>query len=253
MINYTPLTYIDVIDKVIYRLNKHRVAENISHSFLLSTVHRAVQAVYCKILPYKDWALRTQISFVNGQWLTENLMGIERVLVASTASPQMKEARQASPDEFFTVTAQGGWQVWNRATTDRPIYCIYGNAIYIAPTVTPVNGDPTDPISIGLTGIVDCYMAPNNNITFFNNIPIPPEFEEYLILESMQRVLFKTSDKAQLYSIIGHLNNIEEMSMNTYMQHKITARQTLESFVPDAETPFSPPRTVPGELQRRIV
>ena len=47
----------------------------------------------------------------------------------------------------------------------------------------------------------------------------------------MQRVLFKTSDKAQLYTIIGHLNNVEELSMNTYMQHKITAKQTLEDNI----------------------
>lgn len=57
MIAYNGLTYIDVIDKVIYRLNKHREVENISHSFLLDMVNRAVQAVYCKVLPYKDWAL----------------------------------------------------------------------------------------------------------------------------------------------------------------------------------------------------
>lgn len=37
-----------------------------------------------------------------------------------------------------------------------------GNNIYIAPTVTPVNGDPTDATVTGMTGILDCYMAPNN-------------------------------------------------------------------------------------------
>ena len=253
MITYNGLTYLDVIDKVIYRLNKHREVENISHSFLLDMVNRSVQAVYCKILPYKDWALRTQISISNGQWLSENLMGIERVMVSSTAAPQMKEARKATPQEFYTVTAQNGWQIWNRATTDRPIYCIYGNNIYIAPTITPVNGDPTDATVTGMTGILDCYMAPNNNITFFNNIPIPAEFEEHLILEAMQRVLFKTSDKAQLYTIIGHLNNVEELSMNTYMQHKITAKQTLEDFVSQDETPFRPPSTVPGALPKRLI
>ena len=253
MIAYSPLTYIDVIDKVLYRLNRHREVENVSHTFLLNMVHRAVQAVYCKILPYKDWALRTQISISNGQWLTENLMGIERVMVSTTALPQMKEARRAAPQEFYTVTAQNGGQIWNRASIDRPVYCIYGNCIYIAPVINPVGGDPVDPTTTGMTGMLDCYMAPNNNITFFNNIPIPAEFEEYLILEAMQRVLFKTSDKAQLYSTIGYLNNVEEMSMNTYMQHKITAKQTLEDFVSQEESPFRPPSTVPGALPKRLV
>lgn len=253
MIAYSNPTYLDIMDEVLYRLGKHRTPENIDTETLLRIVSRSVQSLYCKLLPYKDWAMRTQINVQNGSWLSENLLSIERVLVSPNGQPPYREARKAEPREFYTVTASQGWQQWNRATLDRPIYTVYNNTIYFAPTITPANEDPTDSNNVGLVGIVDCYLVPTKELNMNNPIPLPGEFEELLILECMQRFLFKTSDKSQLYSIIGQINSVEEMTNNTYTRHKVTQKQTLDSFVSQFEQPFTPPTFVEGELPKRLV
>ena len=112
------MTYQDVIDEVIFRLSKYRVAENFDTGTIEDCLNRAVQSVFIKTLPYKDWAYKARIAVQNGTWLTERFIKHERVLLSVSGNAPYQEARYASPQEYFTVTDWSNNQIWNTSSVD---------------------------------------------------------------------------------------------------------------------------------------
>ena len=250
MINYSQTTYQDVIDEVIFRLSKYRVAENFDTGTIENCLNRAVQSVYIKTLPYKDWAYKARINVINGTWLTERFVKHERVLLSVSGNAPYQEARYASPQEYFTVTDWSNNQIWNTSSVDNPVFTIYGNTIYCSPTLTP----QVDPItSNSVSGFIECYLIPNKQLNNTAVLPIPFEYEELVVLETLLRLIDKVGDRALLWTISGRISDIEQNSSVSFGQHKYTEKRELESFVSDEETPFRPPSPVQGELPKELV
>ena len=250
MINYSQMTYQDVIDEVIFRLSKYRVAENFSTGEIEDALNRAIQSVFIKSLPYKDWAYKARIAIANGTWLTERYVKHERVLLSVSGNPPYQEARYASPQEYFTVTDWSNNQIWNTASVDNPVFTIYGNTIYCSPTIVP-QSDPLTANSV--SGFIECYLIPDKQSTNTAVIPIPFEYEEMVILETLLRIIDKVGDRALLWTIVGRISDIEQNSGVSFKQHKYTEKRELESFVSEDETPFNPPQPIQGELQKDLL
>lgn len=252
MIAYKYPTYGDIVEEVMYRLGSHISGMNTDTETIIIMVNRSIQEIYSKILPYRDWAIRSQLDIKNGDWLTENYKSIERVVVYDSDVSEQREARRVAVKEFYSLAMDTNWQLWNRCNNDRPIYTIYGNKIYIAPLLNGAYGDPTADGADGKKAIVDCYMVPVFTENLDDKLLLPAEFKELIVLSAMNRILFKTSDRSQLYTIFGQINNIEMDLYNAYKQHTVTQKQTLDTFVGADETPFRPPTTIANELQKRV-
>jgi len=250
MIAYSQMTYQDMIDEIVFRLSHYRVAENFDTETIAVALNRAVQSVYVKTLPYKDWAYKATIAITNGTWLTERFVTHERALFSRTGQPPFTEGRFASPKEFFTVTDWSNNQIWNTSSFENPIYTIHGNIIYCSPTLTA----QTDPLtSPAVSGILECYLVPAKQFNYAVNVPIPYEYDEFVIMESLFRLMAKVGDRAMLWSLAGRINDIEQNSMVSFKQHDYTGKRELETFVSEEELPFSPPSPIQGELNKQLV
>lgn len=252
MIAYKIPTYGDIVEEVTYRLGSHIANMNTDTETIIIMVNRSIQEIYSKILPYKDWSIRSQLSIKNGDWLTENYKSIERVVVYDDNILEQREARHVAVKEFYSLAIDTNWQIWNKCNNDRPIYTIYGNKLYIAPLLNGIYGDPTDDGVSGKNAIVDCYIVPVFTENMTDKMLLPVEFKELIVLSAMNRILFKTSDRSQLYTLFGAMNNLESDLFNAYRQHGVTQKQTLDTFVGADETPFKQPTTISNELQKRL-
>ena len=252
MITYTYPTYGDIVNEIIFRCGKHLTGDNIDSDTIYNNVHRAVQSVFCKILPYKDWALETALEVNSGSWLGENIASIETVEMYSVDLDEYMECRKTDVREFQSIAINSYYNSWNRSSEIRPICTTYGRVLYVSPTLN-AGDNPFDVTIPARKCKLVCYMYPQNNHDYTEKIRIPSEYEELIKLEAMNRTLFKTSDKSQLYSVINQIKTIETVSQSSYKEHRVTKIQTLDSFVSQYETPFNPPTKVPMELQQRLL
>lgn len=249
MINYQNRTYRDIHDEIILRLSDYMSTENIDTHSVMIAINRAIQTVYVRTLPFKDWAYKSIVQVSTGTWLTERFVKPERVLLSKTGAAPYKEARYASPTEFFTTTSWEHQATWNQASLDSPIFTIYGNTIYTAPC--DFQEDPIQDNS-SVQGILEGYFVPDMNFVLDRAIPIPYEYEEIVVVEAMLRVLYKTGERSSIYTLFGLINKLEANNMESNKMATYTAKRELQTFVSEEETPFRPPMPLQGELPKQL-
>jgi len=280
MIAYSEITLQQAIDILFMEMGEHRNEENIDWDTLVLFINRAIREVMVLTLPYTDWAYVSNIEITHGGVLPRNYLKYLRVLASWEGQPPLREARYVDPREYFTLTNWQRRQEWNRCTWQNPIFTIWGQiagvglvlppeptqltiylgpnddyitgtapAGYIYPIPAPPN-NPGDPLLI--SGMMDCYIAPDD-ITASNNVlSIPYEYEDLVVMSALSRVYAKTADREALVTTYKKILEEKRRINLLYFEKKRTERRELESFV-EPIPPYAPRLEEPGELPQKLV
>lgn len=176
MIQFTPMTLKQALDRVMLLVSQHRTSVNLDEGTVIMFINRSIREAMLRTLAYKDFAYIATFPVTNststagvpdtvanmraaGMVLPTNYLRYKRVVVQDPdeESTVFMEARYVDPKEFYTLSDWYKRQVHNRATVQNPIFTIWGQqgtAVFPAAGSVPVQSVPT------------IYIAPYTNDLF---------------------------------------------------------------------------------------
>lgn len=244
MLNYTQLTMGKLVEEVVFRLTQFRNEVNTDYFTIAHLANHAVNEIMTKSLPYKDWAYISTINVANGTLLPREFLKEIRVMLFGAT--KNIEARYSTPMELSNVTDTFYGVSQNTAYLIQPIYTLWGQ-IESAPTYTPsqlfIYLRP-----ITMTGIIDCYVAPQFNYSENYLIPIPYEFEESVISGTLFRALQRIGLNKEANIVYSMIEQERIKALELLKAKKQTEVMNLDSFdlpvPPNAPVPppFNPPK-----------
>jgi hypothetical protein len=241
MINYAPMTLLQAYNEIVDRLGHYRNAENTDWGTIVKCVNRAVIEVCAKSLPYKDWAYITKLNIQDGTLLPREYMNYSRCLVQNL-SGDLREARFVDVREYWNLTDPNRKHAWNMSLSQKPIFTIWGTGapsrltIYISPQAD---------------GLLEYHTIPNSLSQEADELPVPFEYQHYVVLSALTRVVSRFADLQYLVSIQKDIQG-ELVKMNIrHNETKTVKKRELDNFV-EPQIPLAPPRQEPGELIQRM-
>lgn len=225
MPDYSNITLKELFDTVILRAGNQRNNENIGWSSTVQLINRAIRETVISVLPYKDYAFIEQVSVANGTILPWRYIKSIRMLLSASGDPPYWEARYANPKEYFSVS---NWKLkhsWNQSVINNPIYTIWGSGasliehsqvtVYITPNTAYQTGTAPSGYNYytdDFAGILEFYSTPPDISLETDEVPIPYEFIELVVLSTLIRLYARTGQKELLQikqkQIVEERNNV---------------------------------------------
>ena len=244
MLNYTQLTMARLVEEVTYRLTQFRNEVNLDYYTIAHLANHAVNEIMTKSLPYKDWAYISTVNVADGTILPREFLKAIRVMLFGAT--KNIEARYSTPMELSNVTDTFYGVSHNTALLIQPLYTIWGK-IESAPPFTPSEAIIyLRPVT--MTGIMDCYVAPQFNYAENYQIPIPYEFEESVLSGTLFRVLQRIGLSKEAGIVYSMIEQERVKALGRIKEQEKTKVMNLDSFSlpvpPNAPVPppFNEPR-----------
>lgn len=228
MITYSPLTQGKLIESVISKVGKFRNNVNIDYYTLAIMAYHAQNEIMTLTIPYKDWAYVTTTAITNGTVLPRTFHKQIRVILSSLNNI---EARYATPMEYFKTTNSG--IIWSNAYNIQPVYTLWGlqdntgqlNEAQIVIYVSPSTA----------TGIIEYYNFPAFTDNANSVVNIPYEFENLLVLSTLQRIMHKLGDKEKIQELQKEILTERNKISKLLLEKKRTAKREIDVYVsPDS-------------------
>lgn len=229
MITYSPITLGKLIEEVISKVGKYRNNVNIDFYTLAIMAYHAQNEVMVLTIPYKDWSYLTTSNIANGTILPRTFHKQIRVILTSLNNI---EARYATPMEYFKTTNSG--IIWSNAYTNQPVYTLWGVqdntgilpeaqiVIYVSPTTA--------------TGIIEYYNFPAFTTNANAVIGIPYEFENLVVLSTLQRIMQKLGDPNKIQELQKEILLERNKISKLLMEKKRTEKRQVDVYVaPDSQ------------------
>lgn len=269
MIVYRFITLRQIADDVILRARPFINAENFDWDTLVLFINRAMQEVLTRTLPYKDWAYLDTIAVTHRMTLPREYIKFVRVLVSSAGRAPFLEARYVDAKEWYATTNWQRQQEWNKASIINPIFTLWGYVVNFAVAaqndaqvtiqIAPNTDFQTGTAPAGTnyyagpnySGIMEFYRMPQLITADNALLPIPPEFEELMVLSTLVRLLAKVGSVDRLPELQKMILLERSRITDRFMEKQRTADKELDSFVEPVPPIINmPPQTgeVPANL-----
>jgi len=270
MIIYQNITLRQLIDEVALRATMFINPMNFDWDTLVIMANKSIKEVLVKTLPYKDWAYVETLYVSNGTILPRRFLKAIRVLISETGGSPFNEARYVDVKEWYSVTNWQRKSAWNMASLERPIYTLWGylvtpatpslNTARVSIHLAPNSGGQTGTAPPGIeyytgadmSGIMECYTVPADLVGDADVIPIPAEFEELVVLNTLLRWVSKVADTQTLLGIQRQIAIERQKITERYMEKQRTEDRELASFT-DPVPPFFDRKPTTGELPANLI
>lgn len=251
MIQYSNLTLGKLMTDVIVGLQPYRTPENIDSITLTNIINSSIYEVLMTTLPFKDWAYTSRLDVINGTRLPIDYIRKIRVMLRNPLDElgfAFTEARYIDPREWYTVTTQNQMQQFNRATTIRPVYTIWGDRENIPYRFAPANiNQLTIYISPAImVGYFDCHLHPAKVALPTDVIFIPTEYEAILLNTVKIKVLGKFGLYKEAKELYGFTSDILKGIKQSIDMKGYTEKRAQESFV-EKVLPYTQPEPLPEQ------
>lgn len=270
MIAYSSLTLKQLIDEAVLRLGPNRTATNMDWLTMVKYANRAIREVMFITLPYKDWAYISTINVTHMMMLPQRFIKPVRVMLSEDGYAPYREARRVDVREYFGLTNWEARSHWTSATEIVPVYMIWGRhlnqqavgasattsdvTIYLAPNTDYQTGDaPSGYVynTADWSGVMDCYLAPEDISGDSDIVNIPYEFEELVIYLAMKRFLARDAYPDMLKKVESMVMQEFTTVYPRYIEKRRTEKESLEEYQ-DPVQPIVGPDQAPGEVPYKL-
>jgi hypothetical protein len=242
MINYSNMTLLEAYNAIVDRLGGMRNAENTDWGTIVKCINKGVKEVVVKTLPFKSWAYINTVVISDNTALPREYLDYSRVLV-NNVSGMLREARRVDPKEYWGLTDPDRKHAWNMSLDERPIFCLWGDGnqsqlrIFISPA---------------RAGYMECYLMPGDLVNEADEIPVPYEYVELVLLAATSRLMARLADQNYLLSLHQQIQGEVKKLGELYKAKKYAEKRELDNFA-EPVIPSVPAPPEPGELSKQMV
>lgn len=239
MIGYNDITLKELIDEVIMRIGRYNIYINLSEQEIIYYINKAVRFTIIKCLPFKLNAFTNRIIVQHRTPIPRNYVRYIRCLLGENVETILREARYADIREFHQTTYWRNKSAFHGAWNYQPIFSIWNNGgslIFLCyPNTQYENGTPPEGFyyaDYDAEGYLYYHYLPDIDYNNYNDIlPIPPEFQEYLIQDSVFRVISKKIPEQQSIELYKNLVNERQKLYNIYNELKMSKHKELDKYI----------------------
>lgn len=250
MIRYQNVLGSQIYNEVMLRLGDMRSGTNVDEGTIFKAINRALTEIWILTKPYKDWAYYKKVEITTNPYeLPVDYYKYVRLLCNTDHG--LRECRYADPKEIYSLTDDNQSQIWNKSSNTNPIFTVFGAMDTFVSTYMPT----TNWLHLYIDNFVDAayldYIAVPYLLNLDQTIPIPYEYQQYVIQASLLRILNLVADPGSYQHIIQDLQFKKSIIINSLKAEQYTEKRELDNFV-EPVVPYIPAQPIEGELQKQL-
>ncbi len=239
MLAYQDITLKELIDEALLRANAYKIGINISEEEIKFFANKSIRETIIKCLPYKLNAFVARLNVTHNSLIPRSYIRFIRCLLKGAEQEAYREARYADVREFYQLTYWYGKNKWVGAMNYTAIFTIWNNGYSLQfkcyPNTEHETGTPPQGFEYAnenYSGYLDYHYLPETNYLNPNDVlPIPPEYQEYLIQSTVIKLIAKKLPEQQLKDLYNNLANERNKTYKLYQELKASKPKQLDKYI----------------------